>query len=74
MPARIFVYLPAGDLRRSVEFFTTLGYAFGPQARATASRTHVATKVSRSDERTKAPDEAAAPEIPAGDSPRSRLT
>lgn len=54
MPARIFVYLPAGDLRRSVEFFTTLGYAFGPQATATASRTHVETKVSVERPRTKA--------------------
>ena len=28
---RIFVNLPVKDLKRSVEFFTRLGYTFNPQ-------------------------------------------
>ena len=28
---KIFVNLPVGDLKRSIEFFTTLGFAFNPQ-------------------------------------------
>ncbi len=31
MAAKIFVNLPVKDLRRSVEFFTKLGYRFNPQ-------------------------------------------
>jgi predicted lactoylglutathione lyase len=31
MPTQIFVNLPVKDLRRSVDFFTRLGYRFNPQ-------------------------------------------
>jgi predicted lactoylglutathione lyase len=31
MPQMIFVNLPVKDLKRSVEFFTKLGYTFNPQ-------------------------------------------
>lgn len=31
MPTQIFVNLPVKDLKRSVEFFTELGYKFNPQ-------------------------------------------
>jgi uncharacterized protein len=31
MPAQIFVNLPVKDLKKSIEFFTTLGYKFDPQ-------------------------------------------
>jgi predicted lactoylglutathione lyase len=31
MPTRMFVNLPVKDLKRSVDFFTTLGYKFNPQ-------------------------------------------
>jgi uncharacterized protein len=31
MPSKIFVNLPVKDLKRSVEFFSKLGYTFNPQ-------------------------------------------
>jgi predicted lactoylglutathione lyase len=36
MAARIFVNLPVKDLKKSIEFFTRLGYTFSESTRATA--------------------------------------
>lgn len=44
MATQIFVNLPVKDLKRSVEFFTRLGYKFDPKftdENATCGREHI---------------------------------